>query len=425
MTRLTADLASADGREQPNQPYIVHDELAPGLTHYRFHRYSGWDTYYPEGTGEHSIFMLMKDMAVYSVVVATDAMTTVFGPRRGTDKIANLAKQVKGPAVVLNGGFFVHEAGRFRQDFNKGMLPDEYVGCTVGKTTSSPNWIDCPESYSDELKFRPMTDGTGFTAGPSLKNELKLGRPSWKRLNTTEGRFGYFACDEHGNRVPGNGKDHVVQKERKEWDVRMRKMQEDAQQPEAPESVKSLFQGEQARLIEMGRPPVSRLGRATKWAETTAHSGAIKTVWALVPGNLSHVGEPNNRASLADHSDGSWSCHAYTGHRNETGLQISELSKIMKAFLLLIGRDPSAVGEDSMFAIDGGQSVCQIYVDTDGEQRRLAQGVGFEDNYPWPIPDDAPTRPVPHAVVLGTIQQPFTITQELTVSQPVASTDMI
>ncbi|KAI1258539.1 hypothetical protein F5Y18DRAFT_444473 [Xylariaceae sp. FL1019] len=409
----TQDPLRNSGNMGPRQQYFIHKTLAPGLVYYRFHRYSGWDAHLPQGTGEYTIFQLMRDDAVYSVVVAMNAVTTVFGPERGTEKVANLAKQVKGPAVILNGGFFVHMRGIFRRDFDQPMLPDEYVGLTVGKTTSSQNFIPAPAGYSQEMRFRPMTDASGFTAGPSLKNQLLLGSPGWKTVNKLAGRFTYFARDEHGNRVPDGGEDHVVQKERKYWDARMRELQRDALMPGAPASIRDLFEREQARLIDMGRPPVSRPGQVTKWAQTSSHDDSIKSVWAVVPGNLSHAGEPNNRAGLVDHADGSWSSHAYTGHRDRSGLTLPQFRDLMYALMHFIGRDPNAVGEHSMFAIDGGQSVAQVFVDAKGNQCRLSQGVAFEDNYSFPIPDDAPSRPVPHVVVLGTRQQAFVLRKTL------------
>lgn len=366
---------------------LLLSELSEGITHYRFQRTEGWETAHPANSETHAMLSLMKDEGAFTVVRIANARTSTISPSSGVDISLRIIRDLKGPFVAINGGFFIHLTKLFRAA-DGSLLPDDKVTQTVGPSSAtehSGKYVEVHSAYADLLKKREMTDKSFFVTGPSLGQPLLIEPPTFNQLNSPAGRFNYFAIGPDGNKIAS-----PVWASLTDWDKQrlensadpnfqtattMRTHIEDDYLEEAMKRVTLLSSGE----LGLARaPPANEF---------------VKSFWAQVPGNLSHVTEPNERAGVFRGQD-AWYFFAYNSLRAK-GLTMNEFGTLTKKFVALSGNVIAT--DDDIWANDGGPSICILYVDGHSATRLLAQGGLLEQSANIPVDPDT-MRKLPNMI---------------------------
>lgn len=389
-------LESDDGSQgliegRTHEAYIKR-VIAEGYTQHRFHRVQDWESQYGPITPQHNVLKVMKADTVYSLIVVDNAVTSVVGPASGVVHPTAIAKTQVGPALLVTGGFFIHKAQFFKP---RGGMPygDNYLHWTVGETSLTPNWVPVDSAYGDVMKKRIMSDGSFITSGPTLNDNLDLSRPHFTEASTSKMRFQYDAYDENGQLLPNPmaGDLQHFDKVYQEMIERMAKGLVGG--PSLNVDVETLKAG--------GRHPMRNdSGNITLAAQAPSHP-FIRTPWAFVPANLSHASQPNERCGITHHSNGVIVSHACTSLRKK-GLDLNEFRALMIAGTEYLGFPFQEIGQDDVWANDGGGSIFQIFEDQHGTLELFACGGQAVQNYPLDI-STTDMRDVPHAILIRSL----------------------
>ncbi|WP_117196203.1 hypothetical protein [Rhizobium terrae] len=157
-------------------------------------------------------------------------------------------------------------------------------------------------------------------------------------------------------------------------------------------------------LAAAGKSPIQKADGTFKFAAAEPSHPHVKSVWAQVPGNLSHVGQPNERSGLSNHQDltkhagGSVLCHAYTSERSK-GLIINDFRLLVEQGAQFVGLSLADLPDNEAWANDGGPSVFHIFVDEAGGLRFLAKG-GLEVQSEELHIDPSSLRMAPNVIVI-------------------------
>ncbi|NSZ14673.1 hypothetical protein FY134_27485 (plasmid) [Agrobacterium fabrum] len=363
------------------------EELCPGIDHLRFERTPGWQTGHNDERVSR-VLSMMKDKGALSVVQVSKPETTISSPTGGIAAPLDLIKRLEGPFLAVNGGFFIHLPYLFRTNEGHLMTHDK-LNFTVGPTSATEEtgkYVPIPEAYADELKKREMTDNTFLHTGPSLNQLMEFEDVSFKDINTPLGRFRYFAMSPEGEKIASpvffdlKKFDEQYEEWAKDEDFQgATTMQRKTEEEWLADAMKKQTIGDNGELAYASRPPAN------------AH---IKSVWASIPGNLSHLTEPNERSGVSRHKR-AWVFAAYNSKRNE-GLTMNEFSSLFKEVLALLGH--TIGNDDDIWANDGGPSIFQIFKDKDGSIKLLAQGDLSQQKRVMAL-DPSTMRKVPNAMV--------------------------
>ncbi|KAM7185551.1 hypothetical protein V8F33_012361 [Rhypophila sp. PSN 637] len=314
-TTFTPTGAMAQQWNLVKYPWYVKREFAPGITVHRFYRDSQyrWLRRFPNGTPLNAVFQLMRNDGVYTMVEVLDARTSVLGPPDGTgifNPIGDLSRYPK-DSLVVNFSFFVHCPNLFRRNEDEGMLWGEGLHYPVGECSYTNNFVPVSKSYKDVFAPRVMTDGSYATTGPSLHEGLDMTPPSHGKINTPKGRLEYFRLDPEDNTI-----DNPIWDSLENSDIQLRncvnfkqvgpgRIEATPLVKGSTVSVKAEIEGFLSHGKSVKRCANGGWALATKM--TPQVNGIIKSKWASIPGNISHAGQPNERASITEHhtSDGS------------------------------------------------------------------------------------------------------------------------
>ncbi|KAG6834432.1 hypothetical protein H0H93_009654, partial [Arthromyces matolae] len=175
--------------------------LAPGIVQHRFHRVPNWDAQFGPSTPEHVVLLVMKNDGVYSLISFEKSHTSLIGPAEGLVHPKDIIQNQRGPALFVTGGFFLHFPSYFKPPGGE-PLHNEFFNWTVGETSLTQNSVPFDPAYADVMKKRVMSDGSFYTTGPSLNEELDLSMPHFTRVNSPAGRYHYLAYDDTGHPIP-------------------------------------------------------------------------------------------------------------------------------------------------------------------------------------------------------------------------------
>lgn len=366
---------------------LLVNELSKGIIRYRFQRTDGWDSAHRANSEAHAILSLMKDDGAFTAVRIANARTSTISPSSGVDISLRIVSDLKGPFVAINGGFFIHLTKLFRAA-DGSLLPDGKVTQTVGPssaTEQSGKYVEVHPAYADLLKKREMTDSTFFVTGPSLGKPLLIEPPAFHQANGLAGRFNYFAIGPDGDKIKS-----PVWASLTAWDEQRLKnnanlkfqdattMRTDTEDAYLAEAMKKWT------LLSSGELGLARAPPANEF---------VKSFWAQVPGNLSHVTEPNERAGVFRDQD-AWYFFAYNSLR-ANGLTMNEFGTLIKEFVARSGNVIAT--DDDIWANDGGPSICILHVDGHGATRLLAQGGLIEQSANIPVDPDT-MRELPNMI---------------------------
>ncbi len=366
---------------------LLVSELSDGITHYRFQRTAGWDTAHQANSEAHAILILMKDDGAFTVVRIANARTSTISPSSGVEISLRIVRDLKGPFVAINGGFFIHLPKLFRAA-DGSPLADDKVTQTVGPSTAteqSGKYVEVHPSYADLLKRREMTDNSFFVTGPSLGQPLVIEPPSFDKVNSPAGRFNYFAIGPDGNKIGS-----AVWASLTDWD-KQREKNDANHKFQAATTMRT--DTEDAYLAEAMKRWMQLPSGEFGYARAPPANEFVKSFWAQVPGNLSHVTEPNERSGVF-RTQGAWYFFAYTSLRAK-GLTMNEFGTLTKEFVARSGNVIAT--DDDIWANDGGPSICIMYVDGHGAARLLAQGGLVEQSANIPVDPDT-MRKLPNMI---------------------------
>jgi len=378
---------------QASQSFYIRREISPGVTQHRFFRGSNWDQHWPKGTPQHAVFLQMRDHGVYSLVEVKQAQTSVVGSSDGSavfNPVANL-NQWPPNSLLINFGFFVHYPYLFKASEDGMPLNAFGKGYPIGENSATPNFLPVSKGYSDLYQRRTMTDGTYATVGPSLHLPLTTPHPKHHERNLLKGRFSYFAEDAEGNRLPC-----PIFRSMQQLDSSLNNLVSLSQSPSTGEitatplipnstlSIKCELEGFQNLTKKVLPHPDGTFTLATSGL---AHFAPfIRTVWAHVPGSLSHVNEPNERNAVTQHPDGTLLSHTYTSRRRD-GLQVNQQRELLIEGARFLGRSFDEVEQGKAYGLDGGPSILQAYLDGDRNLSVLSNGglESVEQEYPLQV----------------------------------------
>ncbi|MCW8059635.1 hypothetical protein [Agrobacterium tumefaciens] len=366
---------------------LLAEELSEGITYYRFQRTAGWEIAHPDNSAIHSILSLMKDGGAFTVIRIANARTKTVSPSSGVETSLEIVRDLRGPFVAINGGFFIHLPKLFRGE-DGFLLPDDKVTQTVGPTSATEltgQYVEVPPAYADHLKRREMTDGSFYYAGPSLGQPLAVTTTNFDRINTSEGRFNYFARDPEGNTIAS-----PVWASLKEWELQ-RQENEASKDFQAATTMRT--DTEDAYLVDAMKRKAILSDGTLQYASAPPANKFVKGFWAQKPGNFSHVNEPNERAGIL-RGEGAWYFFTYTSQREE-GVIIDAFGDLAKAFAAHF--EKMIPTGDEIWANDGGPSIGLMFVDHHGAIRLLAQGGLAKQSLPIPV-DPKMMRQVPNMV---------------------------
>ncbi|KAM7216475.1 hypothetical protein V8F06_008188 [Rhypophila decipiens] len=397
-------------------PWYVKREFAPGMTVHRFYRDSQyrWLQRFPKGTPMHAIFQLMRNDGVYTIVEVLEARTSVLGPPDGTgtfNPIADLSRYPKN-SLVVNFSFFVHCPNLFRRNEDEGMLWGEGLHYPVGECSYTDTSVPVSRSYKDVFAPRVMTDGSYATTGPSLHEGLDMTPPSHGKINTPKGRFEYFRLDHEGNLI-----NNPIWDSLENSDIQLRncvnfkqvgpgRIEATPLVKGSTVSVKAEIEGFLSHGKSVARCANGEWELATKM--TPQVNGIIKSKWASIPGNISHAGQPNERAGITEHPNGTIVSHTYTCERPD-GISINRQRLIMAAGCRFLGLEFTDIQPGKAYGLDGGPSIIQAMVVSpeNGSFRILSMGdttKGILEDFPWISSQQAaqvpPVRKVANVMVI-------------------------
>lgn len=363
---------------------LVTEVLSDGITRHRFFRHLNWEHAYAGGTLVHAVLSHMKDRGVYSLIKVERAKTHATGPIAGVATALEIVGNERGPLVAVNGGFFIHYPRLFLDIEKGGLLSDSHLYLPVGRTTLTDRYVPVPPAYEEELRFREMGDGSGFTVGPSLGQPLAVTAPSFTKVNSLLGRFHYFARNSWGEKIRSPLWESFAN-----WD----KQYEDFL---AREGTTTTVKIEKEGLTAAGKFEFRKDDNSVQYAANAPENEYIRSYWARLPGNLSHAMEPNERSGVSRH-DGTWLFHAYTCARPD-GLTINEFRQVVRAGASFLGFSLDTIPNDHAWANDGDPSIFQLFVGKDGNRRLLARG-GDDDQKEYLEINTEKMRQVPNAIV--------------------------
>ncbi|MCZ7465712.1 hypothetical protein [Rhizobium rhizogenes] len=367
-----------------DHPSLIADVLADGMIRYRFFRSAGWHEVDAQETLVHQVLAKMRDKGCYSVIKVERAQTKAVGPETGVASALEIVDGERGPFIAVNGGFFIHYPRLYLDIEHGGLLPDSRLYQSVGDTTLSQNYVSVPPAYKHELLFRKMSDGSGFTAGPSLRDPLAVATPTFTQINTILGRFSHFAHDRSGRKIPSPLWESFVNWDKQYDDLLRRK------------GTTVTVENEKESLAEAGKFEFYKADGSVRYAASAPDNKYIRSYWARVPGNLAHVMEPNERSGVSQHND-TWLFHAYTCDRDD-GLTMNEFRTLIQAGAVFLGLTLDKISTQQAWANDGGPSIFQLFVAEDGTMTYLAQGGQSEQNTNAVI-NSPRKRQVPNAIV--------------------------
>lgn len=372
----------------PNHPSLVAEVLADGMIRYRFFRSAGWHEVHAQETLAHQVLSKMRDKGCYSVIKVERAQTKAIGPETGVASALEIVEGEQGPFIAVNGGFFIHYPRLYLDLEHGGLLPDSRLYQSVGYTTLSQNYVPVPPAYKHELLFRKMSDGSGFTVGPSLRDPLAVATPNFTQINTILGKFSYFARDDSGQKIPSPLWESFVNWDKQYDDLLGRK------------GTTVAVENEKEGLAGTGKFEFKTADGSVRYAANAPDNKCIRSYWARVPGNLAHVMEPNERSGVSQHND-TWLFHAYTCDRDD-GLTMNEFRTVVQAGAVFLGLTLNNIPAHQAWANDGGPSIFQLFVAKNGTVTYLAQGGRSEQNAN-PVINSPKKRQIPNAIVARSV----------------------
>lgn len=370
------------------QPTLYERDLWPGASFKRWYKPEDWETHHPRGTPHHSILNIINVGAAVSVTYVRKASTSLIGPTEGTQSPADLASSVKGPAVGVNGGFYLHWGGFFFVENEGGPLMGEgKYGYLIGESSLKRHHVPLSATYAPYLLRRTFSDGTYLTIGPSLNAPLSIPRTKYTEVNLRRGRFCYFATDHKGDRIRS-----VVHEAREEWDVRYQEALRMQAQHIGP-SMKT-----EIEILKTIGQTISIVEGKFVYAAGPPSNKYVRCQWHRVPATLSHANEPNERTGQTIYQDGGVMLCAYTSIR-ELGLTINQFRDLIIQINVYFGLNFFAIKEGMVWANDGGPSVVQLLVPAEGAIEILAKGGEPVQRFPISLGEEF--RPIPNMIVIS------------------------
>ncbi|KAJ7124363.1 hypothetical protein C8R44DRAFT_917024 [Mycena epipterygia] len=292
-----------------------------------------------------------------------------------------------GPCVVV-AGCFIHYPELFRSDVDGSRLHQKFYQHPVGETSVSRQFLPTPTMYADLFKRRVLDDGF-FSVGPSLNHPLDKPDPTFKEINTSKGRYEYFAKNPELEKI-ASPLTASLQRCDDAWNEARELRAMGKRVPFGQET-------EEAALRNEGKKPLKNKDGSERFANAAPTSRLPRCSFLVIfLIFMRRTSAPAYRAI----SGNEVVAHAITGYRYNAQ-STKEFRELIMNGTGLLGLPFEKIAKDEVWANDGGPSIFQAFVGANGKATLLAKGEE-EQVYPlrWEV---VKVRTIANAIVIGSL----------------------